>query len=80
MRIPEAGIGLAARDRESRRSVLFWNLIKKPSLKDWTKRTGNPMPVTRVHKSGGKGAPQYIFRHTEKSLALGNCDGSARRS
>lgn len=72
---PEAGIGLAAR-AEKVGDPCFLEFDQKPSLKDWTKRTGNPMPVTRVHKSGGKGAPHYIFRHTEKSLALGNCDGS----
>ena len=33
------------------------------------------MPVTRVHRSGGKGAPHFIFKHSEASLALGNCDG-----
>jgi hypothetical protein len=29
-----------------------------------------------VHRSGGKGAPHFLFTHTERSLALGNCDGS----
>ena len=34
------------------------------------------MPETRVHRSASKGAPHFLWIHTEKSLELGNCDGS----
>lgn len=74
-RYPDAGIGLAAR-AEKIGDPCFLEYDMKPTLKDWAKNEGQPMPETRVHRSGGKGAPHYIFTHTEKSLALGNCDGS----
>jgi hypothetical protein len=74
-RTPEAGIGLAAR-AEKVGDPCFLEFDQKPTLKDWAKNEGQPMPETRVHRSGGKGAPHFIFTHTEKSLALGNCDGS----
>jgi hypothetical protein len=74
-RTPEAGIGLAAR-AEKVGDACFLEFDMKPTLKDWARNEGQPMPETRVHRSGGKGAPHFLFTHTEKSLALGNCDGS----
>ena len=74
-RTPEAGIGLAARDQHVG-DPCFLEFDQKPTLRDWAKNEGQPMTETRVHRSGGKGAPHFIFTHTEKSLALGNCDGS----
>jgi hypothetical protein len=37
-------------------------------LEEWAKECGQPMPLTRVHLSGGKKLPHYIFRHTIYSL------------
>jgi hypothetical protein len=74
-RTPSAGIGLAAR-AERVGDPCFLEFDQKPWLPAWAKELGQEKPVTRLHKSGGKGGPHYIFRHTEKSLALGNCDGA----
>ena len=54
----------------------FLEFDQKPTLRDWAKNEGQPMPETRVHRSASKGAPHFLWIHTEKSLALGNCDGS----
>ena len=72
--MPDAGIGLAPEAVVG--GACFLEFDQKPTLKDWAKNEGQPIPETRVHRSGGKGAPHFIFTHTEKSLALGNCDGA----
>jgi hypothetical protein len=72
---PDAGIGLAAR-AEQVGDACFLEFDQRPWLAAWAKELGQDKPVTRLHKSGGKESPHYIFRHTEKSLALGNCDGA----
>jgi putative DNA primase/helicase len=72
---PDAGIGLAAR-AEQVGDPCFLEFDQRPWLAAWAKELGQEKPVTRLHKSGGKESPHYIFRHTEKSLALGNCDGA----
>jgi len=72
---PDAGIGLAARAQHVG-DPCFLEFDQKPTLKDWAKNEGMPMSETRVHRSASKGAPHFIFTHTEKSLELGNCDGS----
>lgn len=72
---PDAGIGLAAR-AEQVGDACFLEFDQRPWLAAWAKEHGQEKPVTRLHKSGGKESPHYIFRHTEKSLALGNCDGA----
>ncbi len=74
-RTPDAGIGLAAR-AERVGDPCFLEFDQQPWLPAWAKESNQPMPQTRQHKSGGKEAPHYIFTHTEKSLALSNCDGS----
>jgi hypothetical protein len=71
---PDAGIGLAARGRDVG-DPCFLEFDQKPTLKDWARNEGQPLPETRVHRSGGKGAPHFLWTHTEKSLELGNCDG-----
>ncbi len=71
---PEHGVALAPEFKVG--GACFLEFDQKPTLKDWAKNEGQPVPETRVHRSGGKGAPHFIFTHTEKSLALGNCDGS----
>ncbi len=72
---PDAGIGLAAR-AEKVGDPCFLEFDQKPWLPAWAKELGQEKPVTRLHKSGGKESPHYIFRHTEKSMAMGNCDGA----
>jgi hypothetical protein len=71
---PDAGIGLAPELRVG--GACFLEFDKKPSLKDWAKELDKPMPTTRVHKSGGKGGPHFIFLNTELSVAVGNVNGS----
>jgi hypothetical protein len=72
---PDAGIGLAAR-AEKVGDACFLEFDQRPWLAAWAKELGQEKPITRLHKSGGKESPHYIFRHTEESLALGNCDGA----
>ena len=52
------------------------NTIRSPRSRTGRRTRGSPCPRPACIASGGKGAPHYIFTHTEKSLALGNCDGS----
>jgi hypothetical protein len=73
--MPNAGVGLAARAQHPG-DPCFLEFDQRPTLKEWAKNEQQTLPLTRVHKSGGKEAPHYIFTHTDKSLALGNCDGS----
>ncbi len=70
---PGASIGLAPELRVG--GACFLEFDQKPTLREWAKNEGQEMPVTRVHRSGGKGAPHFIFKHSEASLALSNCDG-----
>jgi hypothetical protein len=72
--MPDAGIGLAPEAVLGGASFLEFD--QRPWLPAWAKELGHEKPVTRLHKSGGKGGPHYVFKHTEKSLALGNCDGA----
>jgi len=71
---PDAGIGLAPELKVG--GACFLEFDKKPSLKDWAKEQRKAMPATRVHKSGGKGGPHYIFLNTELSVAMGDVNGS----
>ena len=71
---PDAGIGLHARGLLEG-DACFLEFDQPPALKAWVNKLKQEMPLTRLHKSGGKGAPHYIFKHTNRSLALGNCDG-----
>ena len=74
-RTPEAGIGLAARGQQVG-DPCFLEFDQRPWLAAWAKELGQEKPVTRLHKSGGKASPHYIFTHTEKSLELGNVNGN----
>jgi hypothetical protein len=71
---PDCGIGLAPEFKVG--GACFLEFDQKPWLPAWAKELNQTKPVTRLHKSGGKESPHYIFRHTEKSLELGNCDGT----
>ncbi|MGB2664923.1 MAG: bifunctional DNA primase/polymerase, partial [Candidatus Acidiferrum sp.] len=55
----------------------FLEFDQRPWLPAWAKEENQPKPQTRLHKSGGKDSPHYIFTHTEKSLELGNVNGTA---
>jgi bifunctional DNA primase/polymerase-like protein len=57
---PDAGIGLAARAQHVG-DPCFLEFDQKPTLKEWAKNEGQPMPETRVHRSASKGAPHFLF-------------------
>jgi hypothetical protein len=72
--MPDAGVGLAAEAVSG--GPCFLEFDQRPWLAQWAKEAGEPKPQTRLHKSGGKESPHYVFTHTPKSLELGNCDGA----
>jgi hypothetical protein len=63
----ECNCGLVAK----KDGVCFLEFDMQGGMKAAAEEMGQPIPVTRVHRSG-KGFAHYIFRHTEKSNALGN--------
>jgi hypothetical protein len=71
---PDAGIALAARDIQPG-DLCFLEFDQRPTLNSWAKELGQSMIETRIHLSGGKRLPHFIFQQTEKSIQLGNCDG-----
>jgi hypothetical protein len=67
------GIGLAPEFKVG--GACFLEFDQRPWLPAWAKEENQKKPLTRLHKSGGKDSPHYIFSHTEKSLELGNVNG-----
>jgi hypothetical protein len=71
---PAYGVALAPEFKVG--GACFLEFDQKPWLPAWCKEENQPKPITRLHKSGGKNSPHYIFLHTEKSLELGNVNGN----
>jgi hypothetical protein len=72
---PEYGVALAPEFEVG--GACFLEFDQRPWLPAWCKEENQPKLITRLHKSGGKASPHYIFTHTEKSLELGNVNGTA---
>jgi hypothetical protein len=72
---PECGVALAPEFKVG--GACFLEFDQRPWLPAWCKEENQKKPITRLHKSGGKASPHYIFLHTEKSLELGNVNGTA---
>jgi putative DNA primase/helicase len=72
---PDYGVALAPEFKVG--GACFLEFDQRPWLPTWAKEENQPKPQTRLHKSGGKDSPHYIFLHTEKSLELGNVNGAA---
>jgi hypothetical protein len=71
---PDAGIAIAGRDLEVG-DILILEFDQKPTLSSWARELGQPTPHTRIHLSGGKRLPHFLFRQTEYSLRVGNVNG-----
>jgi hypothetical protein len=66
---PDYNIGLVAMAEEH--GFCFLEFDGTPGLKAICKERGQEYPCTRIHRSG-RGGGHYIFKHTAKSIALGN--------
>jgi Bifunctional DNA primase/polymerase, N-terminal len=75
---PEYGVALAPEFKVG--GACFLEFDQHPWLPAWGKEENQKKPITRLHKSGGKASPHYIFTHTEKSLELGNVNGGRNGS
>src|SRR5580692_7625045 len=63
---PDAGIAIVGRSMMPG-DICILEFDKKPTLSTIAKQEGHAIPITRIHISGGKKLPHFIFRHTEKS-------------
>ena len=66
-RTPDAGIGLAAR-AEKVGDACFLEFDQKPTLTDWAKNEGQPIPETRVHQFGRQGRSRITSSRTPRNL------------
>ncbi len=66
---PEYNIGLVAMAEDD--GFCFLEFDGKPGLKTICKELGREYSATRIHRSG-RGGGHYIFKHTAKSIVLGN--------
>ncbi len=69
-KMPDANLGLLGRD------LLVGDIcfleFDQGGLAEAAAEMGQPVPVTRIHISGGKGLEHCAFRQIERSLNLGN--------
>lgn len=73
---PDYNTGLAAELRPGAVCFLEWDVAG--GMKAAALEMGAGIPRTRVHKSG-KGFAHYVFRHTERSVKLGNRSANVDR-
>jgi putative DNA primase/helicase len=69
-KMPDANVGLLGRDNQAG-DIVFVEFDQGTLLEAATEM-GHPVPVTRIHISGGKGLEHCVFKQTEGSLNLGN--------
>jgi len=73
---PDYNVALVAMGEED--GFCFLEFDGKPGLKKICEQHGKEFPNTRIHRSG-RGGGHYIFKHTGKSLTLGNRSASVAK-
>jgi hypothetical protein len=56
--------------------IVVWDHDTSGLLERYARETGEVLPCTFTVRSAGKGLPHLYFRHTAKSIALGNRTGN----
>lgn len=74
---PRANVALVAKGHVG--DICFVDDDLGDTIQQAAKDMGRPLPITRVHRSGGGRGRHSLFRATAKAIALGNCSARVKR-